>query len=40
VLDVAAQFDFFDEKRISSRAIYRTLIREMSRIGSDKFPGG
>jgi hypothetical protein len=27
VLYVAVQFDFFHEKRISSRAIYRTLVR-------------
>jgi hypothetical protein len=40
VLDVAAEFDFFHEKRISSRAICRTLVRKMSRIGGDKFRGG
>ena len=39
-LDVAAQFDLFHEQRISSRAIFRALVRKMSRIGSDKLPGG
>jgi hypothetical protein len=35
VLNVAAQFDFFDEKDISSRAIYKTLVRK----SGDKFLG-
>jgi hypothetical protein len=39
-LDVAAQLDFFQEKRVSSRAVCCTLVGKMSGIGGDELAGG